>query len=137
MFILFGTHNFQKRIGNSVAMNCTRCNNANAFLIVRDATWFTLFFIPIFPFYFRYSIMCPICGYGSKISKEQAYNEAAKASTVYSQAYAPAQMQEEVCKGCNQPFGLGDDVVVCPTCGLRCHRKCYTGACFNGCKRTK
>lgn len=31
----------------------------------------------------------------------------------------------EICKGCNQPIGEDDDIVVCPVCGTPQHRACW------------
>jgi hypothetical protein len=78
MFIIWGTRTFQKIMGNTVMYTCGHCGNSNHFQIIRAGDWFTLFFIPIFPFYYRYLILCPICGDGSKVKKNEALMAAAE-----------------------------------------------------------
>ncbi len=41
--------------------------------------------------------------------------------------------KNEICNGCNQPFGPDDDIVVCPECGTPQHRSCWNkdGRCVN------
>ena len=58
MFIVWGTRTFKKILGNAEMYTCDNCNNANEFQVVRTAQWFTLFWIPIFPFSNKYFIMC-------------------------------------------------------------------------------
>jgi len=71
-FIVWGTRRRKKTLGFADVHKCSNCNNAKAFLVINVKEWFTLFWIPIFPVSSQYFLMCPICGYGAQITKEQA-----------------------------------------------------------------
>ena len=75
MFIVWGSRTTKKLLGNAKVYNCGHCNNANPFQVICVKNWFTLFWIPIFPTSVNYFIMCPICGDGFKLKKEQAMAE--------------------------------------------------------------
>jgi len=75
MFIIWGTHTYKKLIGAAKTVNCGHCNNVVTFQILRARTWFTLFWIPIFPVSSKYFILCPICGSGIQVKKDQALAE--------------------------------------------------------------
>ena len=51
---------------------CSHCYNDCDYQLVKVTGWFTLFFIPIFPFKVNYFLMCSICNYGNKITKKVA-----------------------------------------------------------------
>ena len=51
---------------------CPRCNGVHSFEILRIITWFTLFWIPLVPYSFKYFMRCPVCGEAASITKEQA-----------------------------------------------------------------
>ena len=48
---------------------CSSCNNTVDWYLVRVSTWFTLFFIPIFPYSRKAFVLCPICGSGIEIDR--------------------------------------------------------------------
>lgn len=76
MFIIWGSKVMEKVLGKSQrAYQCAHCNNVNNYKIFRRRNWFTLFWIPIFPFSSKYFIACPICNYGSQIKKEEALEQ--------------------------------------------------------------
>lgn len=78
MFIVWGTKGMEKILGNSQrSYQCQHCNNVSNYKIFRRRKWFTLFWIPIFPYSSQYFIACPICNYGAKISKDEAMNQIA------------------------------------------------------------
>ena len=62
MIIIYGTRGFEKILGQTVAYSCARCNNIALFNVVRIRKWFTLFWIPIFPYSSKYYMVCPVCG---------------------------------------------------------------------------
>ncbi len=63
MFIIWGSRTLTKAFGlMSQAFTCSHCNNTHYWKLMRYSRWFTLFFIPIFPFKTTYMQMCPICG---------------------------------------------------------------------------
>ena len=47
-------------------------NNESHFKVFRRMTWFTLFWIPIFPVGRKIFVTCPICNYGKKMKKAEA-----------------------------------------------------------------
>ena len=76
MFIIWGTKTMDKVLGYSkVSYQCGRCHNAIDYKIFRRMKWFTLFWIPIIPLSCKYYIACPICNYGSKITKAEALEQ--------------------------------------------------------------
>ena len=74
MFIIWGTRTFKKIMTQTGPYTCNNCNNAVHFQLLRVATWFTLFFIPIFPVSFKYFHICPICSQGQQVKKDIAKN---------------------------------------------------------------
>lgn len=73
MLIIWGTKGIEKILGFSKQpYRCNHCNNVNHYKILRRRTWFTLFWIPIFPVSSKYFITCPICNYGAQIKKDEA-----------------------------------------------------------------
>ena len=48
MFLIFGFKSREKRLGAPVGV-CPVCGNTAAQVIVRRSTWFSLFFVPLFP----------------------------------------------------------------------------------------
>ncbi len=51
---------------------CTHCHNENYFYLQRISVWFTLFFIPVFPYQRYYFLSCPTCSYWVKLGYEEA-----------------------------------------------------------------
>lgn len=62
MFFIFG---FGKRtvklLGETNTIHCTNCSNVRKWNCKKITIWFTLFFIPVFPYRVDYIIECPIC----------------------------------------------------------------------------
>lgn len=70
--IIFGWgHKMIKNFGPTFRHLCTHCNNEEYWVLTRVMTWFTLFFIPIFPYEIKYFLTCPICQYGSELKRDQ------------------------------------------------------------------
>ena len=70
--IIFGWgHQMIKQIGVVFKNHCSHCNNEEYWILTRIMTWFTLFFIPIFPYSIKYFLSCPICKYGLTLDQEQ------------------------------------------------------------------
>jgi len=131
LIIIWGTKPFQKILGHLQACNCGNCNNVVPFRVIRIWTWFTLFWIPLFPIFTSYVITCPICSCGTKVKKTIALSELEKATTsTYQVQSAESRLIGAICPGCKQNLCENDDIVVCPVCGIRCHRGCYTGVCL-------
>ncbi len=55
-----------------IRTRCPRCGQEAAHRLVRSQRWFTLFFIPIFPFRTRYIATCTYCGAGQVVNSEVA-----------------------------------------------------------------
>ena len=70
MIIFYGTKSFKKVMKQFGNYQCMQCNNIGPWNLVRVTTWFTLFFIPIFPFSFKYYVECPVCKSANKIKKD-------------------------------------------------------------------
>ncbi|MCL2036689.1 MAG: zinc-ribbon domain-containing protein [Oscillospiraceae bacterium] len=138
MIIIWGTKGFTKIMGYTSETTCNHCNNRNAFQIMRVMTWFTLFWIPLFPVSSRYFIVCPICSNNAKIKKHEALAQSSQnpQQPQLRNSGGSGQIGEHrfaglSCPACNQPFENYHEVVVCPDCGTPCHRACYTGVCPN------
>jgi hypothetical protein len=65
VFFLFG---FGKQtvdyLGSAGTRVCPNCSNRAEWSSVRIRTWFTLFFIPVFPYKTLTVALCPVCKYG-------------------------------------------------------------------------
>jgi len=52
---------------------CRACGNPSAHQVSRRQTWFTLFFLPVFPVGSgKYSTLCTYCGAATRIDKDEA-----------------------------------------------------------------
>lgn len=52
---------------------CAHCGAQAAQRLFRRRTWFTLFFVPVFPFgHGRYVMQCSYCGTGTQLPREEA-----------------------------------------------------------------
>ena len=71
--IIFGW-GFQtiKNFGPTFKRLCDHCRNEEYWNLTRIMTWFTLFFVPIFPYEIKHFLSCPICKYGFNLNGEQS-----------------------------------------------------------------
>lgn len=70
--IIFGWgHQTTKNFGPTFKNHCSHCNNDEYWVLTRIMTWFTLFFIPVFPYSIKYFLSCPICQYGLTLDSKQ------------------------------------------------------------------
>ena len=75
MFIFFGTRRTTAHLGEyKISGTCPRCKNTINLQIVKETDWFTLYFIPVFPFHITRYKMCPICSLSAEITKQEAEN---------------------------------------------------------------
>ncbi|PIS42729.1 MAG: hypothetical protein COT24_01890 [Candidatus Kerfeldbacteria bacterium CG08_land_8_20_14_0_20_40_16] len=73
--IIFGWgHQKTKNYGPVFEYTCSNCHNKNFWQLVSISTWFTLFFIPIFPYENKHLLICPVCTYGAKIERKEVEN---------------------------------------------------------------
>jgi zinc ribbon protein len=72
LLIVYGYRRFFRQLA-MVMLVCQSCGNPAAHALRKLVTWFTLFFIPLFPCApTRYSIQCTFCGMQNRLSKQQA-----------------------------------------------------------------
>ncbi|MDR1003300.1 MAG: zinc ribbon domain-containing protein [Oscillospiraceae bacterium] len=71
MFIIWGSRIMRKALAQVGYFTCPNCHNASAHALVRMRTWFTLFFIPIFPIFSRYYVVCPVCGASVQVDRKE------------------------------------------------------------------
>ncbi|WP_445337160.1 hypothetical protein [Clavibacter sp. CFBP 8614] len=69
--IIFGTRGMVRILGQLFFV-CLLCRHEAAQRLVRRARWFTLFFIPVFPFLIRRVVSCAYCGGESPVDREAA-----------------------------------------------------------------
>jgi len=74
MIVFFSWGVETKKAYGSVKQRCLVCNN-QSHDFVRVRTWFALFFIPTIPYSTRYFKVCPQCGNGVQLTKEQFAEE--------------------------------------------------------------
>lgn len=75
MFFIFGFgHQKRKGYGTTGQINCPNCNNKVAWKLEKVSHWFTLFFLPVFPYKTNYVAYCPICHNGRKMPREEFEN---------------------------------------------------------------
>lgn len=69
--ILCGIRNFKSVKGKSIkSIHCEYCGNDSKWQLINLWTWFTLFFIPLFPIWKKKMLICPACNYGMKINQK-------------------------------------------------------------------
>ncbi|MBQ7359050.1 MAG: zinc ribbon domain-containing protein [Lachnospiraceae bacterium] len=91
MLIIWGSRSMDKTLGETQrSYQCQHCNNVNRYRVFRRRNWFTLFWIPIFPFSSKYYITCPICNFGSKLKKQDALDQLQVATEMQQQIQTEA-----------------------------------------------
>ena len=70
MLIVFGWgHQKTKILGSVLPRECENCHNCDAWVLVDVSNWFSLFFLPIFPYQVRHLLVCPVCGSGIELTR--------------------------------------------------------------------
>ena len=73
MIIFYGSKVRSKKIGQTKeACHCDHCDNTSIWTLYNDKKWFTLFFIPIFPFSSKKFLSCPVCGWGISVDDKNS-----------------------------------------------------------------
>ena len=68
MIIIFGSKTMYKNLGTVGSYYCERCHNTSEWQFMQHRTWFTLFFIPVFPISAKHEyLQCPICSQAYKV----------------------------------------------------------------------
>ena len=71
--IVVGLRIFSKLLGTLGAPTlCLHCGSSCCHQVVRDRHWFTLFFLPVFPVWQSYSLVCPNCGGAQRLKRREA-----------------------------------------------------------------
>jgi hypothetical protein len=60
-----------KQIGVLFKQLCNHCHNEEYWILTKITTWFTLFFVPVFPYSIKYFLSCPVCKYGLTLDQKQ------------------------------------------------------------------
>ena len=69
MFIIFGWgHVRTTHLWNTAELTCPNCHNTTRWQVIKIQHWFTLFFLPIFPYSTKHYLKCPICDIGIVVS---------------------------------------------------------------------
>lgn len=71
IFFIFGWgHTKFKDFGPALQRSCENCNNEKFWHLCKSSVWFTLFFIPIFPYKNDKLLLCPVCQSGLILTNE-------------------------------------------------------------------
>ena len=94
MFFLFGWgHQKIKDYGATLPLKCPNCHNDSFWRLAHSTVWFTLFFIPIFPYKSTYHLLCPVCSKG--IQLERLRIDKAKQLTQATLSFLDKKMTED------------------------------------------
>jgi len=80
--------------GMSRSYTCNNCRNVNRFRLLGVKKWFTLFFIPVFPYETSCLELCPICRAGRKLQKQEL--EALKLEAMNDQSYISGSVPQSI-----------------------------------------
>jgi hypothetical protein len=70
--IIFGWWYLTTKIFGPVFKNlCSNCNNEGYWVVKKVTKWFTIFFIPVFPYSTEYFLYCPTCEHGLYLNSQQ------------------------------------------------------------------
>jgi len=82
MFIIFGwNHQKTTNYGSVEQHKCQNCHNTEIWHLDKVSTFFTFFFIPLFPHSIDYWFYCPTCLSGIKLDKNEFKNYKSIAET--------------------------------------------------------
>ena len=72
MFLFFGMNKqTMKKLGRIPEQICGHCQKPSQRVLIKVIDWFTVFFIPIFPFMTRYALVCPLCDDTREVTGEE------------------------------------------------------------------
>lgn len=93
--IIFGWgHRKTKDYGPTAIVDCANCKNKDFWHLVHLRDYFTLLFIPVFPYESKHYLLCKVCSKGIELSK--AGTEHAKKLNQATASYLAQQMSQEV-----------------------------------------
>lgn len=70
----FGKREY-KVLGDTAPRKCEHCSHERPFKYVEEKRWFSLFFIPLFPYKKRNVVVCQVCGAGVEDKEGIPYKE--------------------------------------------------------------
>ena len=72
MFLFFGINKqTMKKLGRIPEQVCSHCQKPSRRVLIKVIDWFTVFFIPLFPFMTRYALVCPLCDDTHEVGGEE------------------------------------------------------------------
>ncbi len=72
MFLLFGWgHTTEKDFGDVMQSDCDNCDNSVEYFLLKQTSWFEIFFIPIIPYNIKHYLVCPVCERVMELNKRQ------------------------------------------------------------------
>lgn len=89
--VLFGFRGKRTSLGTAFRI-CAHCQRPCSQAVARIQRWFTLFFIPVFPFSTRYVTVCSMCSAATRVDR-------ARAEELVSSAGPPATSQVDPSSG--------------------------------------
>jgi hypothetical protein len=96
--IIWGFRSRNKVLGQA-PYTCQQCRREGFHTIVRSRRWFTLFFIPLFPFTKTSTSRCNLCGVQTRIQNAQAEAFFVQQPQAQPVPVQPAQAQGQVQAG--------------------------------------
>ena len=69
--IIFGWKRKVHDLGGKYALLCAHCDSQVEARLIKVSNWFSLFFIPLFPYRNFYYLRCPNCGKATRVKKDQ------------------------------------------------------------------
>jgi len=97
MFFIFGWgKGTLKDFGPCLPVQCPNCHNKSMWHLLFRRTWFSLFFIPVFPYDSRHYMMCNVCSYGFELHGseiDQAKELCVAAKELESKTISPEEFQ--------------------------------------------
>ena len=94
MIFLFGWgHGTVRDDGETLPVMCDNCNNERFWHLTLHRRWFTLFFVPVFPYESAHYLQCPVCQRAAELDGEQL--EQAQALNAARKAFEDSTMSEE------------------------------------------
>jgi zinc-ribbon family len=87
IIIGFGKKTFKDLGETGTEQRCVWCATAVFYHLIRIRTWFTYFFIPVFPYRSEYRIECPTCYQGVEIRGQEIKSAKLGELVLYTEPY--------------------------------------------------
>lgn len=94
MFFIFGWgRGTATDLGPTLPLTCPNCRNDTVWHFHEHKKWFTLFFLPVFPYDTKHVLLCPICSHGIQLRGNQL--DQARRLNSAAQSYFADTMSED------------------------------------------